>query len=99
MNYSSGDGEHGYGVTKAGWTPDSKFFVYSLESSGGHQAWHSRVQFYGRETNKIFSLDDALNDDITNPHFTITAPDKVTVELHRRSDKLTVSLSSLRTNR
>jgi hypothetical protein len=35
-NYASKDGEHGYGVTKAAWTADSQFFVYSLESSGGH---------------------------------------------------------------
>ena len=42
-DYTSPDGEHGYGVTKAAWTPDSHFFVYSLESSGGHQAWHSPV--------------------------------------------------------
>jgi len=34
-DYGSDDGEHGYGVTKAVWTLDSQFFVYSLESSGG----------------------------------------------------------------
>src|ERR1700682_1151764 len=32
-NYMSKDGEHGHGVTKAAWTLDSQFFVYSLESS------------------------------------------------------------------
>jgi hypothetical protein len=40
-DYGSEDGEHGYGVNKAAWTPNSQFFVYSLESSGGHSAWHS----------------------------------------------------------
>src|SRR5262245_23420284 len=44
-SYASADGEHGYGVIKAAWTPDSQFFVYSLASSGGHQAWHSPVKF------------------------------------------------------
>jgi|WetSurMetagenome_2_1015567.scaffolds.fasta_scaffold02436_2 hypothetical protein len=29
-DFSSEDGEHGYGVEKAAWTPDSKFFVFSL---------------------------------------------------------------------
>jgi hypothetical protein len=96
MNYSSENGEQGYGVTKAVWTPDSQYFVYSLESSGGHQAWHSPVQFYNRRHSKIQSLDDALNDSVMNPDFTISAPDKVRVELWFSKKDLTVSLSSLK---
>jgi hypothetical protein len=80
-DYSSGDGEHGYGVARGEWTPDSQFFVYSLESSGGHQAWHSRVWFFSRTENKFFSLDDALKDAVTNPQFRVSAPDSITVEL------------------
>src|SRR5207248_11363542 len=80
-NYGSEDGEHGYGVTKAAWTPDSQFFVYSLESSGGHQSWHTPVQFFWRSENKIISLDDALEDAVTNPQFLLSAPDCLTVEL------------------
>ena len=39
-DYSSDDGEHGYGLAYAKWTPDSMFFVYSLENVGGHsQHW------------------------------------------------------------
>jgi hypothetical protein len=98
-NYSSEDGEHGYGVTKAAWTPDSQFFVYSLESSGGHQSWHTPVKFYSRRLNKIQSLDDALNDSVTNPDFSISAPDKVKVELWFSKKDLTVSLSSLKNRR
>ena len=94
-DYSSEDGEHGYGVTKAMWTPDSQFFIYSLESSGGHSAWHSPVQFYSRRQRKIQSLDDALNDAILNPQFVVGYPDKVTVELYFTKRKVTVSLSSL----
>ena len=48
QDYSSVDGEHGYGVKKAVWTPDSNFFVYSLENSGGHSPWHTPVEFYRR---------------------------------------------------
>ena len=95
-NYRSGDGEHGFGVTKACWTPDSQFFVYSLESSGGHQAWHSPIQFYSRRDNKIFSLDDALNDAVINPQFSVTAPNRVTVDLQSGGKTKTVSLASLR---
>jgi hypothetical protein len=99
MDYSSPDGEHGYGVVKAAWTPDSEFFVYSLESSGGHQAWHSPVHFYSRKRAQIFSLDDTLRDAVMNPQFNIEAPDKVTIELYFDKKKLTVSLSSLRPSR
>jgi hypothetical protein len=94
-DYSSADGQHGYGVTKAGWTPDSNFFVYSLANSGGHQPWHSPVEFYSRTRNRIFSLDDALHDAVTNPQFTVAPPDRVTVELWFSKTTRTVSLSRL----
>jgi dipeptidyl aminopeptidase/acylaminoacyl peptidase len=95
-DYSSWDGEHGYGVTKATWTPDSQFFVYSLESSGGHSAWHSPVQFFSRRENKFASLDDALHDAVMNPQFSVSAPDLVTVELWFSRETKTVSLNRVR---
>lgn len=49
LDYSSADGEHGYGVEKAGWTPDGNYFVASLASSGGHQSWHSPTIAYSRD--------------------------------------------------
>ena len=93
-NYGSEDGEHGYGATKAAWTPDSQFVVYSLESSGGHQAWHTPVQFFSRTEGRIISLDDALKDAVMNPQFVISTPDRVTVELFSKQTK-TVSLHEL----
>ena len=50
QNYSSPDGEHGLGVTENRWTTDSRFFVYSTSSSGGHQPYHARTFFYDRRT-------------------------------------------------
>ena len=94
-DYSSEDGEHGYGVDDAVWTPDSKFFVYSLDNVGGHSPWHTPVQFFSREKNKIFSLDDLLNDAISDPRFAVVAPDKVTVRLCFKDRAQTISLSSL----
>jgi hypothetical protein len=38
-DYSSPRGFNGYYVVRAQWSPDSKFFVYSLSSSGGHSPW------------------------------------------------------------
>ena len=93
--YLSTDGQHGYSVYKAAWTPDSSFFVYSLVNSGGHQPWHSPVEFYTRSDEKIFSLDDALHDAATNPQFLMSAPDRVTVELWFSKTTRTVPLSAL----
>ena len=97
--YTSADGEHGYGVTEAAWTPDSRFFVYSLESSGGHQAWHSPIDFFNRSTSKVENLDNKLNDAVMNPHFILIAPDKVTVDLYFGKKTRTVSLSALAFNK
>lgn len=98
-DYRSEDGEHGFGVAKAQWTPDSQFFVYSLDSSGGHQAWHSPVQYFSRKSGRFLSLDDALKDAVMNSQFSVEPPDKVTVELYFANKASTVSLSSLKKER
>jgi hypothetical protein len=94
-SYSSSDGEHGFGITKAAWTPDSQFFVYSLESSGGHQAWHTPVQFYSRRKNRIIKLDDLLKDAVSNPQFVVSGADRVTVDLWFSKQTKTVSLGQI----
>jgi len=93
-SYQSDGGEHGYGVVKAQWTPDSKYFVFSLESSGGHQPWHSPEEHFRREYRDFQSLDDALSNSIMNPEFAVTAPDRVTVDLYFGNKTLTVQLPS-----
>ena len=75
-DYSSEDGEHGYGVEKAAWTPDSKFFVFGLSSSGGHSAWHSPIGFVSSQQGKAYSLDDLVGP-ITDPDFEVAPPDVV----------------------
>ena len=75
-DYSSQDMEHGDVVDTCAWTPDSKFFVYSVYSSGGHQAWHFRTEFYSREHNEMHLLDDLVGP-VTDPDFTVTTPDIV----------------------
>jgi hypothetical protein len=94
-DYSSEDSEHGYGVARAAWTPDSQFFVYSLQSSGGHSPWHTPVQFYNRRQNKILSLDSALGDSIAYPEFSIRKPDEITVTLYFSQRQMTLRLSEL----
>jgi hypothetical protein len=93
--YISADGKHGYGVARAGWTPDSQFFVYSLESSGDHQSGQASVHFFSRKDNKIVELDQILKDAVSSRQFLISAPDRVTVELWSSKEMRIVSLSSL----
>jgi hypothetical protein len=94
-SFRSNNGQHGYGVVKAQWTPDSQFFVFSLESSGGHQPWHTPVEYFSRRDAHMHRLDEELNDAVADPHFVIAAPDRVTVALHFAKATSVVSLSGL----
>ena len=49
-DYASPRGFNGYYVVNAKWSPDSKFFVYSMSSSGGHSPWQFPTAVYGRAT-------------------------------------------------
>ena len=75
-SYASKDGEHGFGVEEAAWTPDSKFFVYSLLNSGGRQPWHAPIDFISVQDFKVRSL-DGYTGPIMNPRFEISPPDVV----------------------
>ena len=72
-DYGSADGEHGYAIQKARWSPDSRFFVYSMASSGGHQPWHFPTDVYARSTRRVRSLDAAIGG-VTDPNFQLRAP-------------------------
>ena len=84
-SYASNDGEHGFGVERAAWTPDSKFFVYSLSSSGGHQSWHFPTDFLASRTLRLRRLDDYVGA-ITDREFRIFPPDTVHAVGRRRTD-------------
>jgi hypothetical protein len=56
-SYASKDGEHGKIVERAEWAPDSQYFAYSMYSSGGHQPWHSPIDFFSRKTGSIVTLE------------------------------------------
>lgn len=56
-DYSSADGEHGSIIDDGKWSANSEFFLYSLESSGGHSPWHLPVDVFVRRNRKAVSLD------------------------------------------
>lgn len=101
LDYSSEDGEHGFGVAKAAWTADSQYFVFSLTSSGGHQPWHAPTQFYSRASRRVRTLDDYLDGaGITNPDFKLAAPNiirtEILLEKLEKEESVSIRLDTLR---
>jgi hypothetical protein len=94
-DFTSDDNEHGYYVAKAQWTPDSQFFVYSLESSGGHSVMTINTMVFSRLNNQTEELGNLLNNTVIFPDFSIIAPDKVKVTIQSPERAVIVSLSQL----
>jgi hypothetical protein len=85
-DYSSPRGFNGYHVVSAKWSPDSKFFVYSMSSSGGHSPWQFPMAVYGREAargkdkDRIVGLSELINGSPTvSPDFEFTGPHTIVV--------------------
>ncbi len=90
-DFSSDDGEHGYGEDGARWTPDSQFFVLRMRSSGGHSPTYAPVVFWSRKTHRFYQLNDCTAD----MTFSVTAPDRVSVDTWPGLKPVTLSLHSL----
>ena len=100
-DYSSTDGTHGFAVVKAAWSPDGRYYVYSMNSSGGHQPWHSPTEFFIRDDHQLCHLDAFFGSSgVATPSFKFRAPNTLTTEIDLAMRSVTVSLDSLRqTNR
>lgn len=82
LSFLSGDGEHGYGVVKAAWTPDQRYFVFSMTSSGGHQPWHAPTLFYSVRHTEIDSLDSYIAAaGISKGEFALKSPNIILTEV------------------
>ena len=77
LSFTSADHEHGSCVDTAAWTSDAQFFVFSLESAGGHQPWHTPIMFFARKTHRVVPLEKFLPDPVTEPNFLLSPPDVV----------------------
>jgi len=88
QDFSSSDGDHGYGADLASWTPDSRFFVARMRSSGGHSPAYAPVVFWSRKRNCFYQLDDYTGD----ISFSVSAPDKVSLSTWPGMKPVTVSL-------
>jgi hypothetical protein len=96
VKYTSSDGEHGFGVVKAAWTPDSQYFVYSLASSGGHEPERSPIFFYDRKVERVRSFDEEVGV-VINADFSLSTPDflEAVIRDNGESKNVKVALSDL----
>src|ERR1039458_9112992 len=93
-DYTSADGSHGYYVAKAEWTPDKHFFVFSLESSGGHSVMNTPTQFFSLKDRSLCSLDSYVGEaGIEFADFRLSSPNTVEVEVNGIGTPVKVSLS------
>jgi hypothetical protein len=92
---SSGDGSHGYDVARAAWTPDGRYFVFSMKNSGGHSVMETPTLFFSGETHQLCSLDEYVDGNgIEFPDFRLIAPNTVEVTTNLKRG-VRVSLDSL----
>jgi hypothetical protein len=99
------DGDHGHRVIPIGWTANSRFFLYSLESSGGHAAYVYYIQVYSTRMGEIADLNDYF-DISTDAHVSLGWPDSlfITVDTSAHAvewpeQSYRVSLSKLLSNK
>jgi hypothetical protein len=78
-DFSSSDCEHGFSIARGEWSPDSQFFVFNVESTGGHQPGHRPVYFYSRSENKLYRLENYVGY-IVAQDFTLEAPHIIKTE-------------------
>ncbi len=90
-DFSSADGEHGYGVDTAQWTPDSRFFIFRLRNSGGHMPMYAPAVFWSKSKNHFYQLDDYTADQT----FSVASPARITVDTWPDLKVATVSLTDL----
>jgi hypothetical protein len=78
-DFSSPDCAHGAVIVRGEWSPDSQFFVFNVESTGGHQPGHRPIFFYSRRENKLHRLENYTGY-IVAQDFTLAAPHIIETE-------------------
>lgn len=96
-DYSSPRGFNGYYVVNAKWSPDSKFFVYSMASSGGHSPWQFPMAVYSRDKNAFAGVSDMIGGNPTvSADFKFTGPHTLIASTWKQpgavEDKVPVSI-------
>lgn len=82
-SYISKDHQHGFKIIQTNWTANSKYFVFSLSSSGGHQPWHSPIFIYSVEDKRLFSIDNILG--AVTADFKLSPPDSLETSIIKKT--------------
>ena len=79
-SFASPDGEHGLWVVRSAWSADSRFFVFTTTSSGGHRPWTSPMFIYVRSRNQLVDMQkcDLV---VADSNFEIMPPDLLSVRV------------------
>jgi hypothetical protein len=68
---------------KVKWTADSKFLVFTTESSGGHSPWHSTTYAFSVSAKKIVCLDDVIGP-VVDSDFKLEGPHTGTFKIDKQ---------------
>ena len=80
-NFASGDGEHGLFFVSGKWTPDSNYFIFTANSSGGHSPWRLRTYVYRRIQNDLLPLDEDYIEPVVSPDFSALPPHSLKIKV------------------
>jgi hypothetical protein len=90
QDLSSARGTDGYYVAAAQWSPDSKYFVFSLISSGGHSPWSFPMKVYSVKKNQIANFSDMIGGGPTiAQQFQFSGPHTVVADTWKEAGDLT----------
>lgn len=96
-SFISEDREHGFGVIRAGWTANSKFFVFSVHSSGGQQPWHFPIFIYSVSGRKLLCIDNLFG--AVTSDFKLSPPDSLETIIMKKNindtGKINIKLADL----
>lgn len=78
-------GTQGYLVKQTAWSRNSRFFVFSVTSSGGHSPWNTPMFFFDLRRRSFYMLNPLSQGGvITIPSFKMTRSDTVLVKGRER---------------
>jgi len=78
-SFVSKDTQHGFGVIHTGWTADSRFFVFAIMSSGGHQPWHFPILAFYVPGHYVLDFDRLVG--AVTSDFKLSPPDSLRTKI------------------
>ena len=59
-SFVSPDREHGFGIYRANWSEDSRFFIVGMSSSGGHMPWQLFTSVFSVANKRLVDLNKRM---------------------------------------